>query len=48
MKKKPTPIEFFDCQLCNLPYPSTGKFELRKLEVCANCYVQNKRMFREW
>ena len=48
MKKKPTPIEFFICQVCHMPYPSTGKFKLRKLEACANCYVMNKRMYKPW
>ncbi len=47
-KKKQTLIEFFDCEVCCLPYPSTGKFVRNETEMCANCYVQNKRMFKEW
>ncbi len=36
------------CPICLLPFPSASLFKLRNLKVCANCYVQNKRMFREW
>jgi len=45
-KKKQTLIEFFDCEVCCMPYPSTGKFVRNETEMCANCYVQNKRMFK--
>ena len=38
-------IEFFNCQVCSYPYPTTGKFMLRNIDVCANCYIKNKRMF---
>ena len=36
------------CPICLLPFPSTSLVKLRNIKVCANCYVQNKRMFREW
>jgi hypothetical protein len=41
-------INLKPCDICNLPFPSTGMFKLRNLKVCANCFVQNKRMYREW
>ena len=40
-------IEFFDCAVCRLPYPTTGKFTRNEKEMCANCNVQNKRFFKE-
>jgi len=41
-------IKLTQCAICCLPFPSASLFKLRNLKACANCYVQNKRMFREW
>ncbi len=46
--KKQEKIVLFNCQVCTYPYPSTGKFVLRNIELCANCYIQNKRMYKPW
>jgi len=40
MKLKP-------CHVCCLPFPNTSLFKLGYVKVCANCYVQNKRMFKQ-
>lgn len=45
MNKKKSKIEFFNCEVCYLPYPTTGKFVRSKTHMCANCFVKNKRMF---
>ena len=48
LQEKDMKIKLKPCTICSLPFPSTSLFKLRNLKVCANCYVQNKRMFREW
>ena len=41
-------IKLKPCNICQLPQASTGMLTLRGVKVCANCYVQNKRMFMPW
>ena len=41
-------IKLITCDVCLLPYPKESITKQNKSNMCANCYVMTKRMYKPW
>ena len=41
-------IKLITCDVCQLPFPKESITKRNKSNMCANCYVMNKRMYMAW
>ena len=46
--EKTMKIKLINCDVCLLPYPKESITKRNKNNMCANCYVMTKLMYKPW
>ena len=46
--EKDMSLKLITCDVCCLPYPKESITKRNKSNMCANCYVMTKRMYKPW